>query len=204
MTKRNIELELRAEVDSKEYSKLLKNLKKNAKFISYTERLSVMYFGKIENNKFDIRIRVTNGKAEVAVKKGSLHAEDRVELTQQINKNQFMGMVGIYNLFNFDCEVAERKTYNFYLGNKVTFSLVSAGEISYVEIEKMSTKEEVEKNRNELIKIIDSYGLKLISSERQFHELCNRLSESYDWKFKGTDENNKKLKKLLKKYFKSS
>ena len=169
MTKRNIELELRAEVNSKEYDKLLRKLQKNVKQISYTERLSVMYFGKIGKNNFDIKVRVTNGKSEVAVKKGSLHADNRIELTQPINKKRFIGMVGIYDLLNFDSEVAERKTYNFSLGNDIIFSLVNAGDISYIEIEKMSTKKDFEKNKKELISIIKNYKLTIYLKYQNGH-----------------------------------
>ena len=84
MYQKNIELELRAEISKNKYFKLLNKLKNGAKLISRTKRLSVMYFGQINDYSFDIRVRITNGKPEVAIKKGALHAHDRLETIKSI------------------------------------------------------------------------------------------------------------------------
>lgn len=198
---RNIELELRAEVRKEEYNKLLSQLKKEYKLISHTKRLSVMYFGKIGGVPIDIRVRITNGKAEVVVKKGSLHAHDRIELSQPINRSQFIGMVRLYSLFGFQTEVAERETYNFAMGRGVVFSLVKAGNIAYVEVEKMSGKLEVEKNKQQLLKILDTFKLKPIIRQKEFDKLCKRLSKYSDWSFNGSKRDLMRLRRLLMKYY---
>jgi hypothetical protein len=46
-----------------------------------------MCFGKINGQKTDIRIRVTNGECEIAVKFGSFDSHDRLELCQKIGKD---------------------------------------------------------------------------------------------------------------------
>ena len=123
MPQKNIELELRAEVPQKKCDKLLSKLKSSSKLISHTKRLSVMCFGNIGKNTFDIRIRITNGKAEVVIKKGELHAHDRIEISSPINKSQFIKMVELFSLFDSKMEVAERETYNFDMGDGIGLSI---------------------------------------------------------------------------------
>jgi len=197
---REVELELRAEVKRDEFNKLLSRLKKEYKLISHTKRLSVMYFGKISGVSIDIRVRITNGRAEVVVKKGALHAHDRIELSQPIDKDQFIGMTRLYSLFGFQAEVAERETYNFALGRGVIFSLVKAGKIAYVEVEKMSSILDVEKNKQQLLKILAVFNLKPILKQKEFDGLCKRLSKYSDWLFTGSKRDLGRLQKLLIKY----
>jgi len=200
MPRQNIELELRAEVKKDQYPKLLSKLKRGYKLISHTKRLSVMYFGKIGQASLDVRVRITNGDSEVAIKKGVLHAHDRIEMSQSIDRSQFMGMTQLYSLFDFKSEVAERETHNFDMGRNIVFSLVKAGNIAYVEIEKMSRKQEVEKNKEQLQVILDDFKLKTIANEKEFNKLCDRLSKHSDWSFMGSKKDMAKLKKLLARY----
>ncbi len=69
MHQKNIELELRTEILKNTYNRLLTKLKKNKKLDSHTKRLSVMCFGNINKSTLDIRIRITNDKSEVVIKK---------------------------------------------------------------------------------------------------------------------------------------
>ncbi len=200
MTQKNIELELRAEVPKGQYSKLLSKLKKGFKMESHTERLSVMCFGSVGKNTFDVRIRITNGKAEVVIKKGKLHAHDRIEISSPINKSQFIRMVELFSLFDFKMEVAERETYNFNMGDDIIFSLVNAGKIAYIEIEKMSSKRDVEKNKKKLMSILTELNLRSITKQAEFDKICNELSRYSDWPFNGSGVDYKKLEKALSRY----
>lgn len=200
MPQKNIELELRAEVPQKQYYKLLAKLKHDAKIVSRTKRLSVMCFGNVGKNTFDVRIRITNGKAEVVIKKGKLHAHDRIEISSPINKSQFVKMVELFSLFDFKMEVAERETYNFDMGNDVVFSLVNAGKIAYIEIEKMSSKKDIKQNKKRLIDILARYNLKPVTKQAEFDKICEQLSKYSDWPFSGSGVDYKDLKKALRKY----
>jgi hypothetical protein len=197
MSDDNIELELRAEISGDKFEELLAILRKQAKLVSHTKRLSVMHFGKIGDYDFDIRVRITNGEAEVVIKRGGFHSDNRVEISQPINKDQFMGMVHMLSLFNFTTKVAERETYNFDLGDEIIYSLVKAGNIFYVEIEKISSKDSIEENRKKLLSIINKQQLKLINTEKSFSKLCDRLSKYCDWSFDNSEDHFKKLQELL-------
>lgn len=197
----NIELELRAEVSLDQLKRLFSDLNKRQKLLSYTKRLSVMFLGVINQVNFDIRVRISsNGEAELVVKKGYYHAHNRVESSQKIKKDQFIGIVKIFSLFGFQSKVTERENFVFDLGKGITMVLVKAESIAYIEIEKMSHKKNIDKNKAELLNIVNSFGLKLIDSEDEFNKLCGRLTKHCDWIFNGTKSDIEKLETMLKSY----
>lgn len=197
----NIELELRAEVSLDQFDELLHNLKKKQKLLSHTKRLSVMFLGVINQVNFDIRVRTSsNEKTELVIKKGDYHIHNRVEFSQEIKKDQFINIVKIFSLFKFQSKVTERENFLFDLGNNTIMTLVKAKSIAYVEIEKMSHKKNIDENKAELLRIINSFNLKLIDNGDEFNQLCNRLTKYCDWVFDGTANHIKKLEKIFNSY----
>ncbi|KKQ21262.1 MAG: hypothetical protein US33_C0006G0012 [Parcubacteria group bacterium GW2011_GWC1_36_9] len=197
----NIELELRAEVTPNQFEKLFIDLNKKIKLVSKTKRLSVMFLGKINKYNFDIRVRISsNGKVEIVAKKGDFHTHDRTENSQGITKGQFIGFVKILSLFNFKSKITERENFEFNLGNNTKLVLVKAGLIAYVEIEKMSNVENLDKNRSKLLNVIRNFRLKLIKNDKEFNELCDRLTKYSDWTFDGSEDHVAKLTSMLDFY----
>jgi len=198
MSQKNIELELRAEV--KNTDRLLSKLESGHKLVSHTERLSAMFFGETDAGKFDLRVRITNGESEVVIKKGGFHVDDRIEIPQSITSSQFMGFVRQFDLFDFDAEIAERETYNFDLGDGIILSVVKAGDIAYVEIEKITDEYNVDDDRSLLYEVANEFDLEVIEEKQVFDELCDRLSENCDWTFEGTENDFDKLESQLANY----
>lgn len=197
---RNIEMELRAEVSSRRFNDLLKQLNWQSKLISHTKRLSAMFLGEINKSNFDIRVRINSDKkAEVVIKKGDFHTHDRLESSQEINKDQFIGIVKIFSLFSFKSKITERENFIFDFGDNICLTMVKAGDIFYVEIEKMSNEKEKEENKEKLLKIFSDLNLKPIKEE-EFNDLCNRLSNDSDWAFDFSEKHFKKLNDLLLDY----
>jgi len=200
--KKTIELELRAEVPIKEIETVKARLEKFGKLHSHTKRLSVMYFGSIVDKKTDIRVRVTNGQSEVVVKLGSFGAHNRIEVAQSISQEQFIGFVKIFSQFGFASKIGERTTFNYSFSNGVVASLVIAGPIAYVEIEKVSSPEQAKENTEKLNNIAEQLQLDLLKSEDDFNKLCKRLDEKVDQLFSGSVDDYKRLEESLKKYLK--
>lgn len=198
---KNIELEIRAEIKKDHIRDILKYLRSNGRLVSETKRLSVMYFGRLDGAEFDIRVRITNGEAEVVIKRGEVHSHNRTEVSQSITKDQFMGMVKVFLQLGIPIvKAGERDTKNFKLKNGIIASLVQAGDIYYIEIEKISSKKDEKANKELLENIAGEMNLKIIRTRKVFIELCDRLNETVDWQFKGTTKDYLKLEKLLKKY----
>ncbi|OGG39527.1 hypothetical protein A2127_00990 [Candidatus Jorgensenbacteria bacterium GWC1_48_12] len=198
---KNIELELRAEITLGRFDRLIAVLKRRGKLVSRTKRLSVMFWGKINRAEFDIRVRIgSDSDAELVAKRGDHHSYNRVETSQKILKNQFIGIVKILTLLGLKSKVTERENFVFDLGNKIKMSLVKAKSIAYVEIEKMSHIGNVEENKEELLKIADDFNLRVINNAEEFNELCDRLTKFSDWNFDGSPTHVRKLAEMLKSY----
>jgi len=202
MNQKLIEVELRAEIFPEQLESFQEKLEEFGVKFSSEARLSVMFFGNINNQKTDIRVRVTNGECEVAAKFGSFGSHDRIELVQKIEEYQFIGMTKIFSQFKFDIEIGERKTINYKLGDNIVVSLVSAGNIYYVELEKMSSESEIIESKKKLKKIADNLGLRVLD-KRAFDILCKKLSDFEDWVFKGSESEYSKLENIFQKYKKT-
>lgn len=197
----NIEVELRAEVSLKQLDGLFDSLKEKSKLVSDTKRLSVMFLGSVNHVNFDIRVRISSdGNAELVVKKGDYHAHNRVESSQRITKDQFIGIVKIFSLFGFQSKVTERENFVFDLGDDIAMVLVKAGSIAYVEIEKMSDDKNADSVRDGLLKTLEDLQLKPIGNGDEFNELCDRLTQYSDWVFSSSAEDTEKLEKILASY----
>ncbi|MDD5696547.1 MAG: hypothetical protein PHO90_01045 [Candidatus Pacebacteria bacterium] len=195
----NIELELRAEITLKKFKAILEKLRKRKKFIK-TDRLTVMFLGTIGNHDYDIRVRTGRGEdAEVVFKKGAYHKHDRVEVSAKINKKQFIDFVRIFCLFEFKSKITIRSNYLFDMGDDIFLTLVNAGPIAYVEIEKMSNKRNLNDNKKKIINIFNELDMVPLESQ-DFNDLCDRLSVFSDKPFNGKSKDFVNLKKLLTIY----
>lgn len=196
---KNIELELRAEILKKDFTAIYNKLEKSGKFISETDRLSVMFFGNYKNSILDIRIRITNGQSEVVIKKGDWHSHNRTEFSQIISNEQFIDMIKIMSQFGFDSKVGERKNFNFKFPDEIIISLVKAGDLLYLEIEKMTDELNQVVDKEKLYNIAKKLGVEVMEDKQKFNNFCKRLFEAGDWKFNNTDEEYEKLKDMFKK-----
>ncbi|MCC7356773.1 MAG: hypothetical protein IT410_04160 [Candidatus Doudnabacteria bacterium] len=199
---KNIELEFRANLTKKLAERVDRQLTALAKRKEVTKRISFMSFGSQGSNNIDIRVRLTNGKSEVVIKTGELHSHKRIELSQTIGTEQFMGFVKLFTLFNYETKIAERVTTNYYLKNNIVVSIVQAKSIFYLEIEKLSHISEIEKNTKILKDILKKLGLSdhIINTKAAFDQLCSLLSKKTDWTYKGSMRDEKRLKMLIKRF----
>lgn len=198
----NIELELRGEIKIEDFNRILRLISRHGKFLSKTRRLSVMFFINKKDNSLDIRVRVTNGRCEVVLKHGAYHAGDRIEVSQPIRPDQFMGMVRIFsNMHVSDCKVGEREIFNYGFPGGIVVSLVKARSIAYLELEKLTNRARLKNDTETVRGLAERFGFTLFKSDREFLDLCRRLTlKSGDWNFRDTPEHYRKLSRLLNKY----
>ena len=199
---KNIELELRAEILKKDFVAIFDKLKKKGNLISETDRLSVMFFGDYKDSCLDIRVRITNGESEIAIKKGNFYSCNRTEFSQKIPNEQFINMVKIMSRLGFDSKVGERKTFNFQFPDEIIISLAKAKNLSYLEIEKMTDKLNQNRDKEKLYGVAKDLDVKIIKNKEKFDNFCERLSGTIDWKFMNTEDCYSKLRNLLDKRFK--
>lgn len=195
---KNIELEIRAIVEKKDFGEILKKLKSLGKLASKTNRLTVAFYGTCEKKNFAISVRITDGKSEVVIKKGDFHTHNRTEYSRKIPNGRFIEMVRILSQLDFYGKVFERTTYNYQFPGSITVSLVTVSDYSYIEIEKMTDKKNEKKVRLELAGIAGELGLKTIDTKKEYYDYCNMLTEKVDWRFFGTKKDFAKLEKQLR------
>ncbi|MFA6096242.1 MAG: CYTH domain-containing protein [Candidatus Paceibacterota bacterium] len=195
---KNIELEIRAIVEKKDFGERLKKLKGRGKLASKTNRLTVAFYGTCEKNNFAISIRVTDGKSEVVIKKGDFHTHNRTEYSQKIPNGRFIEMVRIFSQLDFYGKVFERTTYNYRFPGNITVSLVTVSDYSYIEIEKMTDRKNEKKVKLELMKVAGGLGLKIIKTKKAYYDYCDMLTEKVDWRFFGTKKDFAKLERILR------
>lgn len=204
MTLAKKEIELRAEISIDKQESIEKKVTSQLSLSSSENRLSVLFLGSIKETKFDIRVRTNSNKySEIVVKCGDFHAYNRTEIIQQIEFDQFIGCVKIFNTLGFNSKVMQRETKRFFSKeNKHEIALVKAGTISYIEIEKMMETENedlISQEYEKLKKILNDFELFPINKE-QFDELCQRLTNKIDWVFSGSEKDYAKLELELKSF----
>lgn len=198
---KNIECEIRAELRSRDFEKVLKDLKKRGKFVNKTERLSVMFFRCSDAGDLDLRVRITNGECEVVMKRGDHHAADRVETVQTISHDQFVGLARVFRQFEWNSvKVGERTTQNFDFGNDILVSLVRGGDICYLEIEKMTEQQNLKQVKAELEAIATKLGVDLIRTRSEYYKLCQRFTDETDWAFEDKEGHYRKLAEQLNQH----
>jgi hypothetical protein len=87
------------------------------------------------------------------------------------------------------------------LQDGIVASLVLAGSIAYIELEKMSSSSDVFESKIKLQKLADDFNLQILDKNK-FDILCQKLSESVDWSFHETDDEYLKLENIFKTYIK--
>jgi adenylate cyclase class IV len=195
---KNIELEIRAIIKKEDFEAVLKKLNKVGKLVSKTNRLSVMFYGTCEKNSIDAKVRITDGKSEVVIKKGDFHSHNRTEYIQSIANSEFMNIVRIFSQFGFGAKVFERITSNIQFPGGVMLSLVKAGSYSYLEIEKMTDEKDQGADKIILENVARDLGVAIIEDKKSYYDFCNMLTEKVDWNFSGSEKDFLRLEKILK------
>lgn len=194
-----IEVELRAQILPKQFNPIVNKLKQACLKMTISKRLSVMFFFKQNRQQYDLRIRTKGKGAEIVVKRGRYESHRRIEYSQDISRGQFLGLVKLFSLFKFQTKVGERTNHIFELPQGVTATLVKAGPLAYLELEKMSLNREIAASKKILLKWFARLEIKPIKKEREFMALCKELTRYVDWNFYATPVDFIKLKKGLNK-----
>ena len=200
-TEKNIELELRAEVDCSKFGRFFNELKEKSESFTETERFFIVFFGEINDVRYDCRVRIINGQAEVVVKKGDYLAPNRTETIQAITRDQFMGFVKLFSQFDFNCydaKVCYREVFDFRYENDIDISLGRTDNLCYIEVEKMTNKEGEEEDEKLLLDVFKELGIEPETKEK-FLKFCKKL-DKVDWFFDGSEEHYQRLEKELKQH----
>jgi len=181
-----IELEVRGKLNPKDFDKTLEFFRKKAKFVEEKDRLTLAYYRgdlakdcrETKNEKVDLRIRITNKKAEIILKYGLWGAKDsRKEISVPIDKNHFDESVEMLKCLDWTkCLLATAKTFVFnYKG--IEFAIVKQNnKHCYFEAEKLADNDkDAEKIHAEIENVCKE--LKLVPHTQEgFFDFINEMN----------------------------
>ncbi|MFP4634190.1 MAG: CYTH domain-containing protein [Candidatus Aenigmatarchaeota archaeon] len=185
----SIEVEMRGPLSEERFKELRSFLKNNGEFLGKKNRLSLIYFEgdeipedveEIMNKKIDLKLRITNGEAEIVLKHGEWRSSDeREEYIVQFDSRDFEDAIRILKALGWHmCIVNRKNTYKFKYGG-IDFSLTHLPTFGYQFEAEILTEDgdRAEQKKEEILETLDKLDLE-VYSEEEFKQLCNRLNNT--------------------------
>jgi len=204
-----IEVEHRGIIQKKDFDKVKAFFDKNADFVEEKDRFSVIYFQtrwerakEAINDAIDLKVRITNKKAELVMKYGKWGGKDaRKEFLFPIEKSKFDEMIEFLKLLGWTHGVLMATKTFVYNYKDIEFALVETPDWGYyfeaeILADETTAKEADKKVESECKKI----GLKLIEDEK-FYEMIDELNNLPGRKFDFAKHDFKDIKNRFKEYF---
>ncbi len=209
---RDIELEVRSILRKADLPKIrARLLKLGFRSVSTTRRTSVMCFGMVSRRgrgwsnapgrtAVDIRVRITNGKAEIIAKTGtSTGAHNRREVAVPIAPRELPAFAGLAASLGFFTKVGSKLNENFKKGDVTATITQSPSGLAYLELEIMTDRHYEKSDHVALQQLAKNLRVKLIKTQKEFLAFCELLNKRDDWAFQGTDRDLVRLAQEIKK-----
>ena len=183
--------------------------KAKGRFIQEKDRFQLIYFPKetlnlneMENDPRDLRLRVTNKKAELVMKYGEWGAKDsRHEITIPVPLDKFDEMAELLNYlgWGFGSSIAT-KTFIFNFKG-IEFALVKTVHGDYFEAEKLiHEKEDSDIAMKEIEKVCSELNLRLFSKE-EYYKFMDKINNAVGAIFNFKKQKFSEIKSRYKEFF---
>jgi len=208
--KKDIEVEIRGPLTKEGFLKLKEVLDRKGKFIREKERLSLLYFrdkipedvNEIKDDPIDLRVRITNKKAELMLKSGYWGGSDtRKEISIPFELSNFESIIQFLKILNWHiCVVYSTRAY-IYEYQGIEFSLVDVRNFGYnYEAEILAASEQdvpsAKKKILQICRMLKLSGYK----PGEFENQCNKMNHVKEQQF----DFNKDDPLLIRRKFKDS
>jgi adenylate cyclase class IV len=168
------EIELRGPLGKAGFQKLLRFLKKEAKFIKRSKRKTFVFH--TNDKTLDLKVRTTDGNSEIVVKKGFWGAKKREEIILPIKISQVDKAKKLLAALGYKTGIVPlRETFVFEYKD-IEFSLVKCPKSYYFYEAEFIGSKSIKEPEAYVQKILESLGLK-IWSEREVYDFlmfCNK------------------------------
>lgn len=208
---KNIEVEIRGPLTKEQFDNLNKFMEKNAKFVNEKDRLSVMYFRdkipknslEIKDDKVDLRVRVTNKKAEIVMKYGSWSGSDaRKEFSFNIELNKFEEALEFLKYLGWSICVVYATKAKTYMYKDIEFGIIEVKNVGYVyEAEILTEKQEdVKKAESKIRSVCKDLGLREYKPN-EFETQCDKVNNTRGLQFDFSKQDISEVRKRFKEFF---
>jgi len=189
--------------------KLNKFLKKNGKYLGRKDRFSIIYSPsrgketfKLHRSPIDLKVRITNRKAELVLKYGKWSGNDaRKEFLFPIDSKKFEEMIEFLLILGFYYGVLQATKTYLYLYKGIEFALVKVpGWGYYFEAEIVTNRNLVAKANKKIMLVCQEIGLEVLN-DKDFCELLDSLNNRPGYRFNFKKQKFSDIKKKFIKYF---
>lgn len=202
-----IEVEHRGLLTKGKFNELKTFFEKEGKFLSEKKRFSIIYTSgnQVEDDKdilIDIKLRITNKKAELAIKHGKWSGKDaRKEFNFFIDNEKFEDMIEFLKIISYHHVALMANTKLDYLFNDIEFSLVTVPEWGhYFEAEILTDEKSKDEANKKINKELNKLGLHVLD-ENGFYKLLNELNDRDGYRLDLDKVDFKEIKKRFSEYF---
>lgn len=203
-----IEVEYRGILTKDKFKKLSGFLKEKGEFIKEKDRFSVIYFPrgkerlKVSKSPIDLRVRITNKKAEIILKYGRNSGNDaRKEFSFPIDSDQFEDATEFLKIMGFYYGVLQATKTFVYMYKNIEFALVDVpGWGHYFEAEILTESNDIENANEKIESVCREFGLEILN-DKDFYKLLEDLSNRPGFRFNFKKEKFSDLKKRFINYF---
>jgi adenylate cyclase class IV len=204
------EVEIRGRL--KNFEDTLKKFKSKAKFIEEKDRFSLVYFRntfqhegdvrEVKDDPVDLRVRVTNKKAEIIMKYGKWGGSDkRKEISIPISLDKFEDSVDLLKCLDwYKGVVIATKTFVFdYKG--IEFALVKNKDYNYFEAEKLAkSNQDLDKISQQIKEVCREFNLEPFDEE-DFMDQINKINNSKENQFDFSKQDFRTIKSKFGEFF---
>lgn len=208
MTK--VEVEHRGYLNKERFNKLNKFLKKNGKFLGKKDRFSVIYssyrgketFELSKKSPIDLKVRITNKKAELVLKYGKWSGQDaRKEFLFPIDSKKFEEMIDFLFILGFYYGVLQATRTYCYLYKGIEFAVVKVPNWGYYfEAEIVASQDSVKSANKKITLVCREIDLEVLN-DKDFCELLDSLNNRPGYRFNFKKQKFSEIKKRFVDYF---
>lgn len=203
-----IEVEHRGVLTKEKFLELNKLLKKKGKFLGEKDRFSVIYFppGKervrVPKSPLDLRVRITNKKAEIVLKYGkSSGADARKEFSFPLDPSQFEEATEFLFILGFYYGALQATKTYAYMYKGIEFAIVRAPAFGYYfEAEILTITKSIKSANEKIVLVCQELGLNILN-DKDFWKLLQSLNDRPGFRFNFKKQKFSDIKKRFKNYF---
>jgi len=195
---KQMEVEYIGNLDKNQFEELKKKLETEGAFKKRKERISFMYFkdnipkdiSEIKDEDIDLRLRITNKKPEIIVKKGSFTgAHSRKEISIVFSMEEIETYIDFLSALGWHIGVIYAAETFVYEYQGIEFSLVAIKDYGYnFEAEILTTKEDEPNARKKIGSVLKELNL-MPFDEDGLNKQCNEINNQKELRFDFSRQN---------------